>query len=320
LALAGLIGAERTALAQEASVTTATAPADDLIARGVYLRKEGRDAEALALFEQAYAPRHSSRAAAQIALAHQALAQWREAERSLLEALSDTNDPWIARQRAHLEESLTAVQAHLASLEVQCNVDGAEVWVGGIPLGHVPSDQALRVVTGDGQTVEVRAPGHDALRQTVNVPANALIHVAFFFVAERTPVPPASEETHTVRPAVALGTPVAQLVERVSLGVAIGLAVTGIGGLVVREREAAIYDDDGRCGPVGALSRYDRCRSNRDLGSAAQTVAVISFAGAGAAAVLSGALLLTESHPRRPAAASLTCSVVGAGAACKGVF
>jgi hypothetical protein len=110
---------------------------EDLIAIGIHLRKEGRDAEALGTFERAYAQHPSPRAAAQMALAHHALAQWREAERGLVAALDSREDPWIARNRVYLEESLTVVQAHLAWLEVDSNVAGAEVWVDGAPRGRL---------------------------------------------------------------------------------------------------------------------------------------------------------------------------------------
>jgi hypothetical protein len=51
---------------------------DELIASGIALRKTGHDAEALAVFQRAYAARPSARAMAQAALAHQALTDWRE--------------------------------------------------------------------------------------------------------------------------------------------------------------------------------------------------------------------------------------------------
>src|SRR4030081_1347046 len=76
------------ALAQQPPNTATREPTDEaLIAQGVALRKEGQDADALAVFERAYALHPSSRAVVQIALAHQALAHWREAERGLIAAL-----------------------------------------------------------------------------------------------------------------------------------------------------------------------------------------------------------------------------------------
>lgn len=56
---------------------------DRLIEQGVSLREDGRDLEALELFQRAYRRSKSVRAPAQIALAHQALGRWIEAERHL---------------------------------------------------------------------------------------------------------------------------------------------------------------------------------------------------------------------------------------------
>src|SRR5262245_14916190 len=70
---------------------------DDSIARGVALRRQGRNAEALAEFQKAYARDPSPRALAQIALAQQALGNWVVAETGLVDALAARNDPWIQR-------------------------------------------------------------------------------------------------------------------------------------------------------------------------------------------------------------------------------
>jgi hypothetical protein len=51
-----------------------------IINRGIALRLEGRDLEALVEFERAYAMNPTPRARAQIALAHQALGAWVPAE------------------------------------------------------------------------------------------------------------------------------------------------------------------------------------------------------------------------------------------------
>jgi hypothetical protein len=90
---------------------------------------------------------------------------------------------------------------------------------------------------------------------------------------------------------------------------------------VVREWEARIYDDDSLCGPTASLSRYQRCGSNRDIGSSAQTAAIVAFAGAGVVGVATGILLVAgtgRSDP--PAAARLTCGITGAGLDCSARF
>src|SRR5262249_16904585 len=83
---------------------TAT-PADQAIAHGVALRRERKDAEALAEFRRAYALSPTPHALGQIALAEAALDQWVSAENDLLHVLV-ADDPWVARQRSALEIAL----------------------------------------------------------------------------------------------------------------------------------------------------------------------------------------------------------------------
>jgi hypothetical protein len=293
---------------------------EDLIAIGIHLRKEGRDAEALGTFERAYAQHRSPRAAAQIALAHHALAQWREAERGLLEALESSDDAWIARNRVYLEESLTVVQAHLAWLEVDSNVVGAEVWVGGEPYGRLPLAAPLRVVAGE-VAVDVRAPGYAAIQREFQVPANSRVRVALTFVVEPGPEPRANAETPSM-PSLPAGHPSSarRTAGWITLAGAGALVLVGIAGVVIREREAAIYNDDAQCGPAGE-PRSVRCGTNHDIGSAALPIAVGAFVGAAIAGTVSGYLLLESSRPAAgQTARHVDCRVMGPGFACGGAF
>src|SRR5882757_6909692 len=79
-------------------LASGTARADDeaLLRSGVELRRQGRNAEALAVFQEANGERPTPRAQAQIGLAHHALGQWVEAEIALEHALAIDTDAWIA--------------------------------------------------------------------------------------------------------------------------------------------------------------------------------------------------------------------------------
>jgi PEGA domain-containing protein len=291
-----------------------------LLAGGIALRKQGRDAEALAMFEQAYALRPSSRAIAQMALAHQALAQWIEAERGLAMALSDSDDPWIARYRAHLEGSLTAVQEHLAWLQVDSNVVGADVWVEGRPRGRVPLDRT-RVVAGE-VSVEVRAPSYPPIQRQLLAEAKSMVRADFTFTPPATVESPAVEgRSAAERAKDPPPPPPKRTAGWVALGAAGGLFLTGVAAQVTREWEAQIYNDDSKCGPSGSLSRYARCGTNRDIGSAAQSVAIVAYVGGGIAAVASGLLLFpTWRRGRASAATRFDCQMAGAGVVCGRAF
>jgi hypothetical protein len=284
----------------------------------VALRKQGRDAEALATFERARALHPSSRAVAQVALAHQALAQWREAESGLKDALAGSDDPWIERNRVYLEQSLVGVQAHLGWLEVESNLDGAEAWIAGQLLGQLPFASPVRVDAGS-VTVKVRAPGYAPIQRTLRVEGNATVHADFLFVVQPPAQPAMSSEpvaasTRVERPGSANAT--AGWIAAATSG---ALLLTGVAGLVTREWEARFYNDDGNCGPLPGETRYQRCATNRDIGSAAQTVAIIALSGAAAAAVASG-LLFWRTTARVQTAKPFGCTTAGLGLVCGGKF
>jgi hypothetical protein len=291
---------------------------DDLIAVGVALRKQGRDEEALAAFERAYALRASARAVAQIALAHQAMAHWLEAERGFEQALAAEADPWIARNRVYLEESLVGVRAHLGWLEVEADVEGAEAWSGAQLLGRLPLASPVRLVAGD-LTIEVRAPGRAAIQRTLRVEGNATVHAAFVFAAPPVAPQAAPRTVAAASPRAERSSPWTTSAGWIAAGAAGGLALAGIAGLVTREWEAQIYDDDSRCGPLPGVTRYQRCGTNRDIGSAAQTVAIVAFSGAGVAAVVSGVLLL-RAPPQARSAKGFGCVLAGPGLLCSSPF
>lgn len=90
--------------------------ADSLIHRGVEMRRQGHDAEALDTFTRALAIQASPRALAQVALAEQALGQWVAAESRLVAALANEDDPWIAGNREPLEAALATIRRHLAAI------------------------------------------------------------------------------------------------------------------------------------------------------------------------------------------------------------
>jgi hypothetical protein len=308
--------------AQEPPSAASPEPTDEeLIAKGVALRKDGQDAEALAVFERAYALRATPHAVVQMALAHQALAHWREAERGLIAGLHASDDPWVARHRTHLEESLAAIQEHLASLEVESNIAGAELWIGGVLGGHLPLDRPLRVEAGD-VIVQVRAPGYALVQQTLHVEAKSQVHVAFTLVSQLAPIAsPTGQRSVTDHSGAGRPTFGTRKLAWIALGSAGGFGLVGVAGLVTREWEAQIWNDDTQCAPPPGHSRSDRCGTNRDIGTAAQTIAIAAFAGSAVAAVVSGMLFLGSSRAAAvPTTGVVDCGIGGPGFVCAGAF
>src|SRR5678809_660048 len=80
--------------------------ADAIINRGVQLRREGRDREALATFREAEKIERTPRVIAQIGLAEQSLGLWLAASTHEQEALTHADDAWIRKNRATIEKAL----------------------------------------------------------------------------------------------------------------------------------------------------------------------------------------------------------------------
>lgn len=156
----------RAAHAQSASPTP---DARSLVQDGVRLRREGRDADALASFQRAFAadPRPSTQA--QIGFALQALGRWVEAERELSRVIA-VDDPWVSRQRAVIEDALTTVRSHLGSLEFVCAPAGAEVLVDGRSIGRAPIAEPIRLAAGN-VTVTARLDGYYSIERVFTVQA-----------------------------------------------------------------------------------------------------------------------------------------------------
>jgi hypothetical protein len=80
--------------------------------RGVALREEHRDAEALEVFRALYERTQEARALARMALAEAALGAWDVAEEHLRAAMRDHRDRWVHHNRRGLREQLEIIRAH----------------------------------------------------------------------------------------------------------------------------------------------------------------------------------------------------------------
>lgn len=287
-----------------------------LLEQGVALREEGRDADALALFERAYEESHSGQALAQIALAEQALGRLVEAEAHLAEALARTEDAFVRRNRVPLASALTEIRAGLGDLQVTGGVDGAEVLLAGQPIGVLPLDAPLRVVAGE-VSVEVRASGHRPFRLSVAVPGGgaATIEVVLERVPSETGSTPVvitpDEGDHDTSASWAMPVGIALL----GAG-AVGIGV-GAGLMVVREDNAQLRQ---RCSDVdpGCRSAYQSAVDAEGGGIASFVLGGAFLAGGAAVLALDAMGVLASSGDA--STASVTCAPGPLSFACVGRF
>jgi tetratricopeptide (TPR) repeat protein len=318
-----------------ASVTWAEPKAEDRIAKGVRLRRDHRDAEALSEFQRAYAENPSARALAQIALAEQALSSWVQAEQDLERALEAKTDPWIAAHSATLEQALASLKKHLATLTVT-SVAGARLSLNDVEIGTLPL-APLRVPAGQ-VVVTLRLQPDREVSHSLEVPGGAVVvdRVEFPAAASAPKLPPvepsrAEESPSHVAP-VASPLPAIQSDPQATrralawgtLGGAGTVLIAAVAAEIVHQRQAARYNDDQRCS-FGELSRDERCGTYRGRAETARDLAIAGYIGSGALATASAVLFLTlptrKPHPASAWGASQAIRpwvALGSGDACLG--
>jgi hypothetical protein len=148
--------------------------ADALVKKGLELRRQGHDREALAEFQHALELQKVPRIVAQLALAEQAVGLWVKADEHMAEALAHGEDPWIGKNRTTLETSWRIVKSHVGSVDVWGTPDGAEVLLDGQVVGTLPMSHPARVAETQ-VTLQVRAPGSVEITRVLPVRLGDLI-------------------------------------------------------------------------------------------------------------------------------------------------
>lgn len=266
------------------------------------LRRRGRDAEALAIFEALYRRSPTAATLARLALTEGALSRWVDAEAHLTEALSHEGDPFIAAHRDELSSALTRIRAQLAEVTVETELRDAEVFVDGRRAGRADGTP-LRLAPGDvrvelrptagvprSRVVSLRAGERTALRfdpPATTLPAEPLARVPVVDVLSTVSVAPAPRRAAMSRAPAA-----------VTLAAGAAVLVGGVTALVFAHRAADDYNDDPACPGVSAPSQPEACGSRV---ATAETLQVVGWVGVGvgAAAAVAGAVWLGRASSRR---------------------
>jgi PEGA domain len=281
---------------------------DDLMRKGTSLRAEGQDAEALRIFQQAYALKPTPSGRAQIALAEQALGLWLKAEEDLEAALTFVDDPWIVRQQVPLQSARTTIMQHVGTLELLGGEPGALVIVDGATVGKLPLP-SLRLETGK-RRLEVRQNGFHAIERDVNITSGTMARETLVM----SPLPKTAPATAATKSSkVGLDDRSIGQTER---GLGIGLLIGGgvaaaLGGvsLLLREVVSSSYNANPAC---GVLPLAEECRSQAGTQRTWGNVAIGAFISAGVLAGAGTILVLTaptEAPRGRPTASGKTRSV-----------
>jgi hypothetical protein len=182
-------------LARPASAGTEPESPDSLIDRGLDLRRQGKPAEALELFERANSMAPSARAIAQMGLAEISLHRWIDADAHITAALARHDSEWIEnpKTRETLRKALSDIGTHLGRIRVE-GTNGAEITMEGRMVGRLPLPAAAAVNPG-AIRIRATAPGHQPLDVEVVVAAGEEIVTKTDLVPFPDAAPPLTPQT-----------------------------------------------------------------------------------------------------------------------------
>lgn len=147
--------------------TRAEAIAKKLITDANELRVQEKYAQALVLYQRAYAVAPSPRTEAQLGLGEGSAGHWVDSDKHLTDALKTRGVPWIEKNRRILEAALNLERSHIGLIQVT-GPDDAEVLIEGNKVGRLPLKDPIHVAEGR-VVVEGRASGRESASTTVNV-------------------------------------------------------------------------------------------------------------------------------------------------------
>ena len=326
--------------APAARAQTAASEADAAISKGVELRRQGKNEEALEQFQKAFRLAPTPRAKAQIGLAEQAIGRWADAERDLGEALAEAGDPWITRQRLVLSEAMNVIRQHVGGLTIKGEPAGAVVELDGEAVGVIPL--AERHVTAGEVVVTVRAPGYVSVTRKVYVTSGQLAAEIFRLkrneieppptaiestgaagpgagaptvIASGNPIVPASAEQPTTPTSPRLRT--AAWASAVAGGAFVAAGVTF---LLLGNGKGQSFQNDNSCDLDGSgnVVGGSHCQDIYDSWHRDRTIGIIGAAVGGALAATSAVLFVKTQSAAQPSSQALVgCGPeAGRGVAC----
>jgi hypothetical protein len=293
---------------------------DQLIHRGVQLRKQGDDEKAKELFQRAYTISKTPRAAAQLGLVEDALKHFEASQGFLSEAL-EAHEPWIEAHRKVLEDTLADVRKQLARIEIVGAAPGTTVVLGDGRSLALPANGTLWLAPGS-IAMRIESPGSNSVTRLAD--AKPGDHVTIDVSA-----PLASKTTVAPPPAPAPSTPEAPTPKPAEVddpgrhlriaGLATGAAgvALGVTGVVLYQIAGTKLDHiKGAIGGGGSWSNSDRDWQTYDH-------AGVGLMIGGGVAVAAGATMYFLGHRAR-SVGNVSVGFLprgGAGVACmQGVF
>lgn len=257
-----------------------------LIQRGIQLRRNSADEEALAVFLEAERQDPTSvRVLLHVVTAAQGAGKWLMADSYMRKVSALNDDPYYRRHADAIDVVRRAIATRVGSFQAQGQPDGASVRLDGQLVGTLPMNEPTSVEAG-AYLMEVHKPGFYRLRRNVVISGGVLT---------REPV---ELNQAVARGDVGAGSGSADMspdgsgavggnsAERswwsspavgwtfIGLGAASGVA-SGI-AFAMREEKADRWNDESECVPNDGRTRLDECRPFKDDAESAQTIGLVT--------------------------------------------
>jgi len=293
-----------------------------LIQEGIRLRRDGEDEKALEVFRQAERLQPSSvRVLLHLATAAQAAGHWVDADTYIRRVFDYRDDPYYRRYESDISMVEQLIASRVGRFQVVGSPPGAEVRLNGRVVGRLPMTEPQRLEAGNYQ-LEVVSQGHYAMRRSQRIPGGVLTRE----VVDLGP------ETSSTESAMRLGEDAGpprwweeRWVAWSLAGAGAASALTAGIAFVVREQQAAEWNDDGRCVVPGGGTREQQCGSDYGDARLAERIGATAAVGAllfGGAAIAHFTLIGPRDSETNDAAATLEthCGAGWLGVSCEGTF
>jgi hypothetical protein len=270
--LAGL-AAVSPAFAEDAAV-------EALIQRGIQLRRNSDDEDALAVFLEAEKQDPKSvRVLLHVVTAAQAAGKWLMADSYMRKVTVLNDDPYYRRHADAIDVVRRAIAARVGTFQAQGGPDGASVRLDGQLVGTLPMNDPVPVEAG-AYAMEVHKPGFYRLRRNVTITGGV-------FTREPVELNQALARGDVGAGAGADGSGSGVGADRGSdswvSSPAVGWSLIGVGAaagvisgisFIMRENQVERYNDEDRCIRADGSSRLEACRSFKDDAQQAQTIGI----------------------------------------------
>jgi hypothetical protein len=273
--LLGAVCATSPAFAAEDAVVEA------LIQRGIQLRRNSADEDALAVFLEAEKQDPTSvRVLLHVVTAAQAAGKWLMADAYMKKVSALSDDPYYRRHADAIEVVRRSIAARVGSFHVQGGPDGASVRLDGQLVGTLPMAEPTSIEAG-AYLMEVHKPGYYRLRRNVTISGGVLTRepVELNQAVVRGDLGAGAgtgsgsgaldgEANQSWWSSPAVGWTM------IGLGVASG-AVSGV-AFAMREDSVERFNSEAACVPGNRDTRIEACGSVHDDIETAETVSLVT--------------------------------------------